>query len=419
MALTRLSVEADDGDGDSGELEPETLASLLGRRADDDAAGAQALATWLGQSASTNPAAGAAIATIATHERDRRVALEQKIAEAGHSLASGRRSVAELSIPPERFAAALRRRYPDEAQLSVTRVVPVPGGRSKGTILLDFTTSTGPRQIVVRRDFEISVAGTSVSYEYPVVRAAYDAGLQVPEPLWLEDDPEIIGGRFIAFERVAGKAMGTLFQSEAPAAFVLSFAAALARLHAVDLTHDGLGDHLHWGRDDHPVAAMIEEFYARYRRELRPYPLMDAAFAWLRSQIGAIGSERALVHGDAGLHNTLGDGDRLTALLDWEFSHAGDPAEDLTYCKYLVERIVPWTEFMAAYQAAGGKPVSSARMRFFTVWRTLHLAILTGNAREMFESGRDRDLRMVTIGYNTFPKQLRDLAVDLVASLTG
>jgi len=37
----------------------------------------------------------------------------------------------------------------------------------------------------------------------------------------------------------------------------------------------------------------------------------------------------AAVHGDAGPYNLLVEGDHLTAVLDWEFLHLGDPAVDL------------------------------------------------------------------------------------------
>ena len=48
-------------------------------------------------------------------------------------------------------------------------------------------------------------------------------------------------------------------------------------------------------------------------------------------------------------------------------AHAGDPAEDLAYCKHLVESVLPWAEFMQAYQAAGGEQIAEERMRFFTI----------------------------------------------------
>jgi aminoglycoside phosphotransferase (APT) family kinase protein len=359
------------------------------------------------------------ISAVAAHEAQRRIAYEEKVVQTLLALPLAKGSASELALAPENFTNYLRRRFPEDPLISADSVSVVAGGRSKATLLIDLSTSDGPKQIVLRRDFELSVTGTSVDYEFPILKAARHAGVRVPEPLWLENDSTVIGGKFIAFERLPGKAMGTLFVSDASPAFASAFAAELARVHAIDIDEAAIGEQLHFGGDAHPVRAMIKSFRTRYKANVTPEPLMDAAFAWLFEQLPAIGNERALVHGDAGLHNALGVDDTLTALLDWEFAHAGDPAEDLTYCKYLVERILPWADFMAAYIAAGGKPVSAARMRFFTIWRTLHLAILTGAARTAFESGADQDLRIAAIGYTTFPRQLRDLATDLAAFTGG
>ncbi|MEU9076383.1 phosphotransferase family protein [Kitasatospora sp. NPDC004745] len=45
-----------------------------------------------------------------------------------------------------------------------------------------------------------------------------------------------------------------------------------------------------------------------------------------------------LVHGDFGPNNLLLDPDTfaVTAVLDWEFAHAGDPVEDLAWCEWIV-----------------------------------------------------------------------------------
>jgi aminoglycoside phosphotransferase (APT) family kinase protein len=352
------------------------------------------------------------IAHIAAAERTRRVALEDAVAENMRAIPAGHSSAGELAIAPETVTQYLRARFPDDPGITATRVSVVPGGRSKATILLEFSSAKGPRDIVIRKDFELGVAGISVADEYPVIRAAFDAGLPVPEPLWLEAEKNVIGGRFIAFAKVRGTSQGNLFQSNALPGLVREFAATLAKLHAIDLEKSGLIEHLRWAREPHPVRALIDHFYGRYRK-LPPNPLMDVAFAWARLKIADIGNARALVHGDAALHNVMGEGDHLTALLDWEFAHAGDPAEDLAYCKFLCERILPWDAFMDIYVAAGGERVSEARIQFFSLWRTLHIAVHAAGAKEEFDSGADRDLRKAAIGYNTFPKQLRDLAVDL------
>lgn len=346
-------------------------------------------------------------------ERDWRNAHEARIAEVLARPVAASGSATELEITMETFNRWFAARDPS---LRVARVSTVPGGRSKGTMLLDCEDG---RQLVIRMDFSAAVTGTSVADEFPVIRAVHGEGLKVPEPMWLEQSQDAIGGRFIVFERLTGKAMGTLFASDASPAFCKDFAATLAQLHRMDIDALGIADALTFGREAHPVKAILDSYEQRYRKGMQPVPLIDAAFAWLHERLPHIGSERRLVHGDAGLHNTLGDGDRLTGLLDWEFSHAGDPAEDLAYCRFLVSRILPWDDFMAAYVAAGGPPISAERLSFFTVWRTLLLSVLTGFARNAYDTGVDRDLRIEAIGCNTFPKQLRDLANDLAREMNA
>lgn len=63
-----------------------------------------------------------------------------------------------------------------------------------------------------------------------------------------------------------------------------------------------------------------------------------------------------IVHGDFGPNNTLLDPDTfaVTALLDWEFVHRGDPIEDLAWCEWIIrthhpERSDALADFHAAY----------------------------------------------------------------------
>ncbi|MFA5630550.1 MAG: phosphotransferase family protein [Porticoccaceae bacterium] len=353
------------------------------------------------------------ISAFAASEKQRRNDLETRLAEIAARQSGGGGSGEELHIPKERFTAYLRQRFPDDPALEVSALTIIPGGRSKGTLLLETRGAQGEGEIVIRLDFSSMVTGVSVAYEYPVVNALYQAGVPVPEPLWLEEKSELTGGAFVAYAKMSGTAMGTLFHSDAPAAFVREYARVLAQVHSIDVENADLADKLTWGDAAHPVREMVNSFYQRYRNELTRLPLVDTAFAWLYLQLDNIGNRKALVHGDAGLHNTLGDGGRLSALLDWELAHAGHPAEDLCYCKQVVEGIMPWDDFMSAYQEAGGSAISPHEVAFFSVWRSLQLAIQCLGTRQMFTSGVDQDLRIAAIGYNTLPKFLNILATDL------
>ncbi len=72
-----------------------------------------------------------------------------------------------------------------------------------------------------------------------------------------------------------------------------------------------------------------------------------------------------LVHGDYGPNNTLlGPGAReVTAVLDWEWAHAGAPVEDLAWCEWIVRMHHPGDagaldEFFGAYRL---RPAWAAR----------------------------------------------------------
>lgn len=353
------------------------------------------------------------ITAFASAEKRSRSRGEARVAEISAQRASGGGSSEELQIPAQKFTAYLRQKFPQDPAIEATSVTVVPGGRSKGTLLLNICGREGERELVVRLDFSSMVTGVSVAYEFPVVSALHAAGVSVPEPLWLETDPSLTGGVFVVYGKVPGQAMGTMFGSTAPPGFVKQYAATLARVHAMDIDTSKLADRLTWGDSGHPVRAMVDSFYRRYSTELPPIPLLDTAFAWLYLQLETIPNLRVLVHGDAGLHNTMGENGELTSLLDWELAHAGHPAEDLCYSRQVVESILPWEDFLNAYKEAGGRAISRHEEAFFTVWRSLQLAIQCLGTRKLFTDGADQDLRIAAIGYNTLPKFLNLLASDL------
>ncbi len=51
---------------------------------------------------------------------------------------------------------------------------------------------------------------------------------------------------------------------------------------------------------------------------------------------GLVGTGPVIVHGDFGPQNVLIEGDRITALLDWEFAHIGRAVEDLAWAEWII-----------------------------------------------------------------------------------
>ena len=106
------------------------------------------------------------------------------------------------------------------------------------------------------------------------------------------------------------------------------FMAQLAALHRIDVAAtpvEGMGAVL-------PTAALIGERIAALRAANTGRnwdPLIHLSLGWLEANIPAEMPPPVIVHGDAGAGNFLFEGDHVTALLDWELVHYGDPMADL------------------------------------------------------------------------------------------
>lgn len=74
-----------------------------------------------------------------------------------------------------------------------------------------------------------------------------------------------------------------------------------------------------------------------------------------------------LVHGDYGPNNVLLDPDaqEVTAILDWEWAHAGDRVEDLAWCEWIVRmhHRPHVTALAALFQGYGSVPAWPARQQ--------------------------------------------------------
>jgi aminoglycoside phosphotransferase (APT) family kinase protein len=100
---------------------------------------------------------------------------------------------------------------------------------------------------------------------------------------------------------------------------------------------------------------------------------------------GVAGPGRVFVHGNYGPNSVLLDpaAREITAVLDWEWAHAGDPAEDLAWCECIVRMHHPRQvsllgEFFGAY--GGQIPPWPARQ-----------AIMVGRCRSLLDLCRRQD----------------------------
>ena len=248
-----------------------------------------------------------------------------------------------------------------------TAIVRLPGGFSKETFLI--SVEGGP-DLVLRRDMPFGPVLGSATDEAGLLAGLHVRGLPVPRVLLAESDPAILGRAFLLVERVAGENAGDIARRDACAAagIALGLARVLGALHAIAPAEVGIE---HAGDPHTAVRDYLSSWHDYWLdRRLEEAPFLSKAIAWLLENIPEDVERLVIVHGDARPDNMLALADgTVTALLDWEFQHAGDAAEDVEYAWQFVAGSVPREAFLDAYVAAGGVRYSKRNAAFYAIWR--------------------------------------------------
>jgi aminoglycoside phosphotransferase (APT) family kinase protein len=209
-----------------------------------------------------------------------------------------------------------------------------------------------------------------------------------------------LGQPFLVVERIAGVNAATVFAADAAIARSgsLELARILGQLHAIDPVSTQLSGAAHTDPTE-AVRRHIALWRAHWmRHRVHPVPLIQSAFSWLDRHVPKEIARTVLVHADARPDNMLIENGKVAALLDWEFTHVGDPAEDLEYTRLFVEPFVDWTSFVAAYLAAGGIQVSDASSRFYEVWRSVRNFVCCDVSWGGFTAGRYPSIKLSAQG---------------------
>ncbi|GAA4491684.1 hypothetical protein GCM10023094_56330 [Rhodococcus olei] len=294
------------------------------------------------------------------------VARGQLTADGSHTVTAGDEP-AEPPLSPERVTGYLRGRAGgvDDVAHSVRTI---HGGFSKRTMVISCTLAGESCEIVIRQ-VPLGRSGRSLAPEFDVVRAAHASGLPVPEPLWIEPNDNSLGGPFFVTRRSAGENLGDVWgPAGATSEICLEVAKLYARLHAIDV--EGLEAPISPRTTRTELEQMLDwQENTLVKRGIMVEPVLAALFAWLRAYLPPAAARRSLIHGDAAFSNLLIEGGHVSAILDWEAAHLGDPAEELAYLRPSIEPVMAWSDFMNAYVSAGGTEPDPSALRFYEVWQ--------------------------------------------------
>ena len=238
--------------------------------------------------------------------------------------------------------------------------------------------------------------------EFRILKCLESTAVAAPRAWFLEESGEWLERSFTIHERVAGQVIPsfTLLGVEASAkrqAIAKQFVDSLAVIHAVDWKAGGLAA---LGVPEVGSRAYADLMTACLERRVnvsvpQPQSELRPALDWMRGHTPGLQTV-ALCHGDYKTDNFLFEGEEITAILDWEFAHLGDPAEDLgAVCMGLhavgdlAMGLLPRQEFLAAYEAAAGSSVERERVLFWEIFYDVRMVsfcyTMAAGAKEFVE----------------------------------
>src|SRR5256884_5938708 len=214
------------------------------------------------------------------------------------------------------------------ADIAVERLILLAGGASKEAWALDLRSPHGMRELLVRRagGGVIHQETLSLEDEHRLLEVAFAAGVRVPKPFGYLG--EIAGRPAFVSERVSGETIGrrTVQRpdlADARAVLPAQMAEELAKIHAIPAERvpflRGVG-----ARD------VLSRLTDEVDRLEDAHPAIELGLAWARRRAPGQ-SETVVLHGDLRVGNLAVTATGLGHVLDWEFGHRGDPAEDVAW----------------------------------------------------------------------------------------
>jgi aminoglycoside phosphotransferase (APT) family kinase protein len=301
----------------------------------------------------------------------------------------------DLAARLEAFIAA---RNPDKGAPRIEALTPVSGGNARKAWAFDLAFGDKPATpCIMLMQAGAGQLESNFGAEFRVLEALNDSDVPSPCALWLDEDGSGLGSPTVVMERVSGATDILALRAPEPAernrAVTLAFAAAGAKLHAVDV--QGL-DFLGTPTRENTAAIQVGLWETQFlKQRMEPHPAIAFAFQWLKAN-APVAERISLVHGDFRLGNFLFEGEEVTALLDWEMAHLGDPVEDLAWAYRVLwtpQMHVPIEEFVRHYTASGGIDVKPETLLFYRLFSEIKHAVISLTAAKSFADGRTRNLR--------------------------
>lgn len=315
------------------------------------------------------------------------------------------------------------------SRVEIKALTLMPGGASQEMWRLDLTVGEGAWQgdypLVMRRQVGSKIYADALdsAAEFRVLQAAYESGVPAPRPYWLLDD--LLGRTALVMRRLEGETIGRRVVkepglAEARKRLPRQMGAALAAIHQIDPDQHNLSGTVPApARGQTPAKVSICRGEADLDRIGEPHPALELCLRWLRRHEPPPPERPVLVHGDFRIGNMVVNPQGLGGVLDWEFAHIGDPAEDLAWglvrdWRFGADHLryggvgAP-EDFFAAYEERGGGAVDRARIFYWEVMGNVRWAVGTLNQAQRHLRGEEPNLELASLGRRCAEMELEAL----------
>ena len=264
--------------------------------------------------------------------------------------------------------------------------------------------------------------------EFRCIEAAHKAGVKVAEPIAVCGDAELIGAPFAIQALVAGTAQGRRIVRDPElrelrrCAGARASARELARIHAIRPA-DGVLPFLPVPIGNPSRRAVVAELRAGLDRASEPRPALEYILVLARPHAPEPEGHHARRTAISAPATTWSSGGRLTAMLDWEFCHWGDPREDIGWF------IARCWRFGNDDKVAGGiaklalaarglqrccghQKVTAPEMQYFEVLAAARWAAISLLQGDRFVKGGERSIELALTGL--MPPEMEFDALDII-----
>jgi aminoglycoside phosphotransferase (APT) family kinase protein len=260
-----------------------------------------------------------------------------------------------------------------------------PGGGRREAWVIDVQPPAGAEQALFLRydrgDPAVTGDPFTLHREALFYLALQDTAVPVPRVVAVHRTEQAI-----LSERVDGETWFSRLRDEGQRLSVArDFMRILASLHRLDPSIVSLPGEPAPDRLRDAAAREIDVWERLYRfGDSEVDPMIEFGLDWLRRNVPDADGPLTIVQGDTGPGNFLYQDGKVTAVLDWELAHVGDPMDDLGWLalRAVQEPFTTLSDRFRDWEEHTGWRVDLARVRYYRVLAELRVVILGHRRKE-------------------------------------